>query len=65
MKSHQNLNGNDLSIMKQIDRQYGEKVMKSEPKKEKPKHRENFNKMSVGDILAMSDDDSDDYDLMD
>ena len=61
MKSNQNVNGNDFNIMKQIDRQYGEKAMKSAPKKEKPKHRENYNKMSVNDIMAMNDDGDDDF----
>ena len=51
-----NANNQDIKILKNIDRQYGEKAAKVVPKSQKPKHRDNFNKMSVNDILAMGDD---------
>lgn len=59
-----NANNQDIKILKNIDRQYGEKAAKVVPKAQKPKYRDNFSKMSVDDILAMGDDYADE-DIMD
>ena len=60
MNANKAANNQDIKILLNIDRQYGEKAGKSVPKN-KPKYRDDFSKMSVDDILAMSDDHDLDY----
>jgi hypothetical protein len=47
----------DMRSLKQIDRQYGEQAQKPVPKKTKQKHRQDFTRMSVDDILDMEEED--------
>jgi hypothetical protein len=58
-----NANNQDYRVMSQIDRAYGEVSNKKKivVKDKSAKHRDNFTKMNVNDILAMEEDGNYEY----
>lgn len=49
------MNNQDFRAMKDQDRQYGEK-MESKPVQKKEKHRPNFTRMSIEEMMQMEED---------
>jgi hypothetical protein len=63
MNKDVNTNNQDYRVMSQIDRAYGEVSNKKKivMKDKSTKHRNNFTKMNVNDILAMEEDGNYEY----